>query len=556
MTSTTIYHHATVFTAEPGHIEAAQAPCIVDAFAVTDGTFRAVGTLEEVRSAVGTPADEVDLKGAFVAPGIIDAHTHLTSLGEALNKVQLRDCRTLEQIQKQLMEARVNHPEAPRILGAGWLFDAVGDQRPNAAMIDAVVSDVPVYLDANDLHSVWVNSAALAELGIDRDSPDPIGGEIARDERGQATGMLYETAGRHYARQFLEDVSSAADHIGFLERAFDAYIESGVTGATDMALNAADITAIRGLFARDGRLPFPITGHVLLEPHEDPTDDLSAVADIVSLQRDLAEGPESPWFRVAGVKFILDGVIDACTATMRAPYADGSNADPIWSPERLLPVAEAADAAGLQLALHAIGDRTSEIALDVLEHCARSGPSRDRRHRVEHLETVTDATIENLAEVGATASMQPVHCDPAIMDNWMAVLGDHRQEEGFPWRKVREAGVHIALGTDAPTAPHEPLPNLYIALTGGSALSPGLPPYHPERAFTPAEALEALTAGAAYAGEMNGTCGRIRAGLQANFIVLDVDPLTADPSLLRSAGVRSTFVLGEELYEAARQSSQ
>ncbi|WP_454440008.1 amidohydrolase family protein [Tsukamurella paurometabola] len=134
---------------------------------------------------------------------------------------------------------------------------------------------------------------------------------------------------------------------------------------------------------------------------------------------------ESAWFSVGGVKIIMDGVIDACTAAMRRPYADGSNAEPIWSAERLTPVALAADAAGLQIAVHAIGDRTSEIAVDILEECARSaaGPSGEPRHRLEHLETVTDRTIARMAALGIIASLQPVHSDPAIMDNWKAVLG-------------------------------------------------------------------------------------------------------------------------------------
>ncbi|WP_147105335.1 amidohydrolase [Nesterenkonia populi] len=539
--STTIYHHAKVFTADPERRTA-------EAFAVTDGVFGAVGPYEEVRSHAGAEAIEVDLGGRFVSPGFIDSHTHLTTFGEALGKVQLRDCGDLDEILRRLADARRKNPDAPRILGAGWLFDAVGEQHPTASMIDAVLPDVPVYLDANDLHSVWVNSAALAEMGIDEHSPDPLGGKIARDAKGQATGMLYETAGRQYARTFLENSAAPEDHVRFLERAFQAYLESGVTGATDMALTEADVTAVQTLIARDGRLPFPITGHMLLEPTNSVQDDLAGIDSIVDLRQRTAAGSGSRWFRIAGVKFIMDGVIDACTATMRAPYANGTNCAPIWSADRIRPVAESADAAGLQIAMHAIGDRTSEIALEILEHCLRVNAPRPRRHRIEHLESVTDETISRIAAVGATASMQPVHCDPAILDNWVSVLGDERQEQGFPWRRIREAGIPITLGSDAPTAPHEPLPNLYIALTGGSSLVPSLPPYHPERAFSPAEALAALTSGGAYAGEMEGTSGAIRSGMHANFIVLDIDPLTAEPQELLETQVRSTYVLGEELH--------
>ncbi|PRI11274.1 amidohydrolase [Leucobacter massiliensis] len=544
---TTIYRNATVFTAD-----AAPFPAVVDAFAVTDGRFSAVGSLDEVRTAVsGAEAlAELDLGGAFVSPGIIDSHSHLTGFGNALSKVQLRDCGSLDEIQQRLLAAREADPEAPRILGISWLFDAIEGGKPTAAMIDEVLPEVPAYLDANDLHSVWVNSAALREMGITRDTPDPIGGEIARDENGDATGMLYETAGTQYAWNFLEAQHTEADTVRALDLAFETYLGVGVTGATEMSLNAPQVAALRAIVARDGRLPFPITAHWIIEPSGDTARDLAAVEGIVRLRDEIAASDAAPWLRIAGVKLIMDGVIDACTATMRAPYANGSNAEPIWNAERVMPVVAAADRAGLQIAMHAIGDRTSEIALDAVEQAIRENGPRPRRHRIEHLESVADTTIARMAELGVTASMQPVHCDPAVLDNWKAMLGDARGEAGFPWHKFREAGVALTLGTDAPTAPHEPLPNLYIALTAGSVLSPELPPYHPERVFTPAEALTALTAGGAYAGEMEDSCGRVSVGLDANFIVLDVNPLEAAPSALLGARVLSTYVRGEEMHRA------
>ncbi|WP_238147498.1 amidohydrolase [Rothia uropygioeca] len=544
--TTTIYHHATVFTAEgPEKSPDQETP---DALAVRDGLILAVGPSDAVRAVAGPGAEEVDLDGRFVAPGIIDAHTHLDSFGESLAKVQLRDCSSLKQILQALVAARAADPRASRVLGIGWLFDAVGAERPTAAMLDAVLPDVPVYLDANDLHSAWVNSAALAEMGIDDSTPDPVGGEIARDEFGRATGMLYETACTRYVWSFLASVVTPEDRIRSLDRAFTSYLGSGVTGATDMSMNDAQLSALRAIIDRDGRLPFPVSAHYLLEPSGSLEQDLAAVSHVAAVREDVAGSGEDGWLRISGVKFILDGVIDACTAPMRWPYADGTNADPIWGLEELLPVAEEADAEGLQLAMHAIGDRTSQIALDVVEHCAAVNGPPARRHRIEHLESVADETISRMAALGVTASMQPVHCDPAVLRNWKAVLGDSRAETGFPWQKLREAGVPMALGTDAPTAPHQPLSNLYIALTGGSAIDPSLPPYHPERVFTPEQALTALTAGSADASGIEG--GRLRPGLPANFVVLDVDPFAPDPSALLKQSVVSTYVAGRCVHAA------
>lgn len=200
--STTIYSHAIVFTADGTH--GAEDTATADAFAVTDGLFIAVGTLEDVRAAVTTSArgavTEADLGGRFVMPGVIDSHTHLDSFGTSLDGVQLRDCSSLPDIQAALVQWLDRHPDADRVVGGGWLFDAVGDTHPTAAMIDEILPDIPVYLDANDVHSTWVNTAALAEAGVDDDTPDPVGGRIARDSNGKATGMLYETAGRIHGR--------------------------------------------------------------------------------------------------------------------------------------------------------------------------------------------------------------------------------------------------------------------------------------------------------------------------------------------------------------------
>lgn len=461
----------------------------------------------------------------------------------------LRDCASLEEIRERLLAARAANPEAKRLLGVGWMFGALDAPRPTAAMLDAVIDDIPVLLDANDLHSAWVNSAALAAMGIDGSTPDPVGGEIVRDEHGEATGFLLETAAMQHAWGYLAEVPSDADRDRFADNAFRAYLASGVTGAVDMAFDEVALETFRRRLARDGRLPFPITAHWMLQPSGDTAQDLGEVERAARLRDEIEAEHGSEWLRIVGVKFVLDGVIDACTAAMRAPYANGAMPEPIWDLERALPVALAADAAGLQLALHAIGDAASGIAADLVEACLReNGPREDRRPRIEHLESVGEDTIARMAELGIAASIQPVHCDPAIMENWMAMLGDERAERGFPWQLFREAGVPLALGTDAPTAPHESLPNLFIAMTAGSALEPGLAPYHPERVFVPAEALAAMTSGAARVSGIEADRGRIAPGYRANIAVFDTDPLRAPASELLGARVLLTLVDGVEAH--------
>ncbi|MCW2289220.1 amidohydrolase [Leucobacter luti] len=551
MTSeTTIYRNATVFTGE-----ATVAPR--ECFAVRDGLVLAAGDLTSVRLAVGGDAatpppgvTEIDLGGAVVTPGIIEGHSHMMMLGESLSKVQLRDAGSIAVVQERLAAARAANPEAPMLLGTSWLFDIFPEgERPTAALLDAVVSDVPVILDANDLHSVWVNTAALAAMGITRETPDPVGGEIVRDANGDATGFLLETAAMSHAWGYLDSVRSEVDEDRYLQAAFDAYLETGVTGATEMSFGAADLAAYRRILDRDGRLPFPVNAHWLLTATGDIASDAAQIEQITRVRDEIAAQYGDQWLRITGVKFILDGVIDACTATMREPYANGELPGAIWEREFALPMAVAADAAGLQLALHAIGDEASTIALDMVQECIRvNGARADRRPRVEHLESVADDTIARMAALGVTASMQPVHCDPAVLDNWQAVLGDERARTGFPWHKFRAAGVTLALGTDAPTAPHVAPDNLFIALTAESALDRSREAYQPERVFTPAQALEALTLGAAFATKRETELGRIATGFRANVAVWAANPLQGAPAELLGTGAALTLVDGQVAY--------
>ena len=538
---TTIFTNATVFTGrehEPLH----------EAVAVSSGRIIATGDAETVRSVVGPGAQSVDLNGALLAPGFVEAHTHMTMLGRAVDKVQLRDCSNLDEITDRLLQARRRAPNAKFLLGAGWMFAALPGGIPLAAMLDAAIPDIPVLLDSNDVHSSWVNTAALNAMGIDAATPNPPGGEIVRGSDGEATGFLLENAAVEYAWTYLDEIATDDDRDRFLDNAFQVYLQNGVTAASDMALNEADLATFHRRLERDGRLPFPVTAYWLLRPTGDHAEDLKSLDRAIEVRDLAAQWQGADWFRIVGVKFILDGVIDACTAAMRSPYANGSDPEPIWSLETAGPIAVAADAHGLQLAMHAIGDHASEIAVDIVEKCIeRNGPKR-RAPRIEHLESVTDATIKRAAALGVFASMQPVHCDPMIMGNWMEMLGDERAEAGFPWQKFRDAGVRIALGTDAPTAPHQTAHNLFIALTTRSALMPGPETYHVERAFTPGQALAGLTHHAADAGGFDDGIGTIVPGGRANLVVLDANPFNDGTDKLLESAVLRTLVDGEQVW--------
>ncbi|MFE1646460.1 amidohydrolase [Microbacterium sp. P01] len=533
---TDLYINGRIFTGDPDPTAAWAA-----AFAIDDDTISYVGDGD------GAPSAErvVDLAGRLVLPGFTDAHMHLLMMGAALGQVPLTDARSIEDVQARLRDARAAAPDAPALWGKGWLFDSIPEGKPTAAMIDDAVADIPVYLDANDYHSCWVNSAALAELGITRETADPIGGRIVRDAAGEPTGLLLETAASRYAWAHRDIATTDADRDDDVERAFAAYLESGVTGVVDMAFDEFGLAALRRAWERHGgELPLRVAAHWLITNTGDDAANLAQVDRAV----ELAASTSTPWLRVVGIKLVLDGVIDACTAAMRHPYSDGSNADPIWPLERLRPVVTAADAAGLQIAQHAIGDYASEIALDAIEHAIAQNGDRPRLHRIEHLEYAAPGTAERMATLGVTASMQPVHADPAIFANWAEMLGDDRVDRAFAWPEYEDAGALLAFSTDAPTAPHHSLANMYVAATRASALDPAVTAVHPGYALPLERAIGHATRDAAASVGEGDRRGRIAVGFAADIAILDIDPFTAGPGALLQAHVMQTIVGGRTRY--------
>lgn len=486
--------------------------------------------------------DVIDLNGRALVAGFVDAHVHLLATGEAVGSVPLTDAANLTEIQRRLREARSRlEPGATVLRGGGWLFSAV-DGEPTAAMIDAAVSDIPVLLDANDLHSMWVNTAALRAMGIDASTTDPPGGRISRLPSGEPAGMLYERAVHEIARVYLQRITSDDHRRDSAERGLAAFTAAGVTSVVDMAMHERAWDALSALAARDGgRLPLRVAAHWSVNDAGNDADNLAQVRRAAEVRTHSTD-----WLGVIGVKLVLDGVIDACTAAMAQPYARGGSGELLWDVERLRTVAVAADAAGLRLAIHAIGDRASSVALDIIEDVIATNPPWDRRPRIEHLEVVADETPARLASLGVTASMQPVHADPAIQENWRAQLGDDRIEGGFAWPLFTAAGALLAFGTDAPTAPHEALPNLYIATTRRSALDPELPANLPHFALPLDAALRHATSDAAASFAADGRVGRVAPGYLADLTVLERHP--AEPDGLLGNAVALTISGGRVVF--------
>ncbi|MDQ4503392.1 amidohydrolase [Sinomonas sp. ASV322] len=496
--------------------------------------------------AAGAEVIEEDLGGRLVLPGFVDAHAHIVGTGEAAGQADLWGAHDLAEIQRRLARWAAENPEATRVRAQGWLPGTVPGGAPTRHMLDEVVSDRPVYVQTYDYHSIWLNTASLAELGIDRDTVAPAGGAIARDEAGDPTGYIDETAMQQLVWPALDGGASDDERDRFLAAALAGYRATGVTAATDMGLDEADLAAmVRAEEA--GTLTARISAHYRVYRSEDPAENLAQVARAA----ELAARHDSPWLRVVGIKVMVDGTVDGCTAALGRPYADGSLADPIWDLESLAPVVAAADAAGLQVAMHAIGDEAVRIAISAVERAVAANGPKERRHRIEHLEVVEEADIARLAALGITASMQPVHADPAIQANWRAKLGDERIERGFPWPEMTDAGAALAFGTDSPTSPYAPLPNMFVASTRRSAFDPSLEPNIAHYALPLGDAITHATRDAAWSSRAENHIGRLAAGLFADFVVVDRNVFDGPAEELLDAAIVRTVVGGREVHTAA-----
>ncbi|KAJ5263512.1 amidohydrolase 3 [Penicillium angulare] len=502
---------------------------------VENGQITYIGSLDNAK----VPADAkiVDLKDRVVVPGFIDSHVHILHYGHSLRKVDLIACKSLEQIREAIKAYATANPSVPQILCRGWIQSVT-----NGVALASTLDDLdsrPIYIDAFDLHSMWCNSAALDEMKA-HTAPDLPGGKIYRDESGKATGLLDESALMNLAWPHVESLYSKEDKMTALDTAISAYTAAGYTGIVDMAMDEGTWDILNE-YRRDKTIPFHIGAHWLVPYTDDQKANFSYVDRAIELRKKFPD----PHFTVLGVKIISDGVVDGCTAALLQPYTGKSDpVEPIWPADKLQEIIQRADSAGLQCAIHAIGDRAINQAINILSNVGTPG----RRHRIEHLEMTTSEDAKRLGQLGITASIQPVHSDPALFKAWPSLVGSHRCKRAFAYKEFLDGGAPIAIGTDAPTAAHFPFPNLYNATTRRSALEPeSTETVNAHFGITLAQAAAAATTGAAYSRFADSWTGSLKEGLTADFLVVDMQ---WNPETLLEAKVCQTWYKGEKVYDS------
>ncbi|KAK6209769.1 amidohydrolase family protein [Colletotrichum tabaci] len=524
-------------------------PSFAEAMFVADGIIQEIGTAEDLQAKHSSSSSSSgprhvtthDLQGRTVLPGFIDGHVHLLLLGQSLRKLSLEHCTSLEDIRAAIKQYAAANPDVPRIMCKLWMHSMTPDGVDKTMLDD--IDPRPIFIDTKDLHSTWCNTAGINELGIEH-TPDPSGGKIHRDADGKPTGLLSEAAVLTIVWPHLAQVAPKRDRMDAIRAAVETYNASGYTGLIEMAMDEPAWDAVCSLRAEEPDLPMRIHAYWLIRPSESEEERLRQVDRAIELHTELNK-TTSPDLRITGIKIITDGIIDACTAHLSEPYAEAGSPPPFWTPEQLGPVVRRADAAGLQIALHAIGDAAIKNAVNALADNATPG----RRHRLEHIEMASPEDAKHLGELGLTASVQPVHADPAILRAWPRLLGAHRCERAFAYREFADHGALLALGSDSPTAPWAPLQNAYVATTRRSAREPTYDVVVNEHfRLGVCEALTAAAFGTAKSVFAEDRVGSLQAGKRADFVVAEMD---WTPQGLLKGEIKATWFDGRRVWASS-----
>lgn len=504
------------------------------AVAIADGKILAVGDSAEIARYVGPKTEVVNGGGGLIMPGFADGHTHFIDGGFQLASVNLRDAATPREFVRRLKEYAAKLKPGEWITGGDWDHTLwPGAPLPHHEWIDSVTPNNPVFVNRLDGHMALANSAAMKAAGVTNATTAPVGGEMPRDPRGEPIGIFKDRAMDLIWHATPDPSPEQRDSA--LARALVHAASLGVTATAHMSASWADLASYRRL-ERAGRLTIRVALYL-------PLSGWHAVAE--SARRD----PADDWVRIGGVKGYMDGSAGSRTAFFFEPFSDSAGYRGLMQqPESDMRTwVGGADSAGLQIAVHAIGDRANAIILSIYDSVARAHGARDRRLRVEHAQHLRPQDIPRFGALRVVASMQPYH---AIDDGrWVEKrIGPERIKTTYAFRTLLDTDAPLAFGSDWTVAPLDPMLGVYAAVTRRTLDGKNPGGWVPEQKITVGEALRAYTYGNAWATFNERKRGTLAAGRFADVVVLDRDPFAVPAESLGTVKPRLTIVGGKVVY--------
>lgn len=508
---------------------------MAEAFAVIGGRVVAVGKTDEIKKLAGKGTEVIDADGKVVVPGFNDAHVHFLDGGMGLSSVNLRYAKSPEEFTKLIGDFTKSKPKGRWVLNGAWDHENwTPNNLPTRQMIDPVTPDNPVFVERLDGHMGLANSIALKLAGITKDTKDPDGGVIVRDANGEPTGVLKDAAMNAIYRAIPE--LSLEQKMEYIEAASNYAASLGVTSVQDMSAGAS-VAAYQELL-RQGRLKTRVY----------------AVTPLGNWKRwanaDIRHAFGGDMLRVGGLKGYADGSLGSTTAWFYEPYLDAPSTSGLASDEMPFNYRNTLDAdkAGLQVMIHAIGDRANDEILRIFERVTKENGTRDRRFRIEHAQHLNPDLIKRFGTDGVIASMEPFH---AIDDGrWAWKRIDEKRIKGtYAFRDLLNSGAKLAFGTDWFVAPLNPMWGVFAATTRRTLDGKNPGGWVPEQKLTVDETVRAYTVGSAYAEFQEKHKGRIAPGMLADFVMLSEDIFTIAPEKIWDVKTLMTVVGGVVVFD-------
>ncbi len=511
----------------------ARADTRFEAMAIQSDTVMALGTSREIMKYQDDKTEVIDAQGKFILPGFIDSHVHFLAGGMGLSSVLLKDAMTKEEFISRIHDFVRKLEPGEWILEGNWDHQNWGGELPSREWIDAFTPDNPVFVSRSDGHMALANSAALKAAGINRTVMDVEGGSIGRNEKGELTGIFRDNAMPLVSNHIPDYTPGQYDKA--LEAAMKYVSSNGVTSVDHMG-TIGDIE----VFQRAEKAGKLITR-------------IYATAPIPSWKRILVKIGETAgndkWLKCGGAKIFADGSLGSHTAAFTEPYTDDPTATGLMMDDTAAMQKQVitADSAGLQVVIHAIGDRANHLVLNMFEKAAGANGPRDRRFRIEHAQHLLPADLPRFKQLGVIASMQPWH----LTDDgrWAEkVIGPERIKTTYCFRSLLDAGATLAFGSDWYVAPPVPLEGIQAAVTRQTLDGAYPGGWVPSEKIMVKAALTAYTIDAAYASFDEKRKGTLETGKLADFVILDRDILNIPPETIKETKVLMTFTGGKAVY--------